>query len=580
MHIPLKSYAELLAAYLKPLRLRMVVLGVLLLTGIAVQLVAPQIVRYFIDAAVAGAAPEKLAAAALFFLGAGTMGSLFSVATAYVGNDIAWRSTNSLREDLVAHCLDLDLSFHNARTPGELIERLDGDVGTLAGFFSQLVLAVVANVLLLLGALVALFIEDWRVGLLLLAFALLTMVLLNRYREAALPHWEAGRRASAELFGYIGERLGGIDDLRANGAIDYCMRRFYGLERNCYQATRKARMTSDSIAASLSLILILGTAVGLAMGAYLLQRGAFTIGGLYLILHYASFLQQPVSAIVFKTNDLQKAGASIARIRELTSASPRLVDGSAPWCPERAPALAINGVSFAYGDRDVLRDIDLRLESGSALGLLGRTGSGKTTLTRLLVRFYDPVAGKICLDGTDLRAMRLEDLRRAVGVVTQDVQLFHASVRDNLCFFDASVSDRRIAETLDELGLSAWLADLPSGLHTALAPDGAGLSAGEAQLMALARVFLKDPQLVILDEASSRLDPETEARLEAAIDRLLANRTALVIAHRLHTLDRVDDIAILDGGHLVEQGPARRLRADTDSRFARLLRQGIEEVLA
>jgi ABC-type multidrug transport system fused ATPase/permease subunit len=538
-------------------------------------------VRHFIDQAVQGAAPDPLAFAALCFLGAGAVGSLFSVGTAYVGNDIAWKATNSLRQDLVAHCLGLDLNFHNSRTPGELIERLDGDVGVLAGFFSQLVLAVMANLLLLIGALLALFIEDWRVGLLLSCFVLVTMGLLSRYREAALPHWQAGRQASAELFAFIGERLGGIDDIRANGASQYTMRRFYTLERTYFRTRREARFTSDLITIGLSLVLVLGTAIGLGLAAYLLQAGEFTIGGVYLVTHYAAFLAQPIGALVFKADDLQKAGASIARIRQLQAASPKIVDGRSAYSPAQPLTVELRGVSFAYGENDrVLRDLDLHLTRGHALGLLGRTGSGKTTITRLLVRFYDPLQGAVLFDGIDLRDCKTRDLRRAVGLVTQDVQLFHASVRDNLCFFDPSICDERIKETLYELELGNWLERLPGNLNTILTPNGADLSSGEAQLLAFARVFLKDPQLVILDEASSRLDPQTEARIENAIDRLLKGRTALIIAHHLHTLDRADDIAILEQGRLIEKGEASRLRQDPDSRFAQLLRQGIEEHLA
>jgi len=329
----------------------------------------------------------------------------------------------------------------------------------------------------------------------------------------------------------LANALGGIDDIRANGAVDYTMRRFYKLERTYFHARRKARFTSDLITSGLNLVLVLGAAIGLGLAVYLLQEGAFTIGDVYLVTHYATFLARPVSALVFKADDLQKAGASIARIRQLQAAASNIVDGSVPWVPTQGPTIELRRVSFAYGEGDqVLQKIDLSLASGRVLGLLGRSGSGKTTLTRLLVRFYDPQEGAICFDGIDLRDFKMRDLRRAVGMVTQDVQLFHASVRDNLRFFDASISDQRIKETLDELGLGKWLAGLPAGLDTELAPNATDLSAGEAQLLALTRVFLKDPKLVILDEASSRLDPQTEAQIEKAIARLLQGRTALLIS--------------------------------------------------
>jgi ATP-binding cassette subfamily B protein len=246
--------------------------------------------------------------------------------------------------------------------------------------------------------------------------------------------------------------------------------------------------------------------------------------------------------------------------------------------------------------------------------VLGRTGSGKTTLTRLLFRLYDVDAGAIRLHNgeskmndhrpqttvsplavvcglssviqTDIRDIPLSELRRHVGMVTQDVQLFAASVRDNLTLFanydpaQPPIDDGRIVDALETLGLGDWLRGLPAGLDTVLEGGGKGLSAGEAQLLAFTRVFLRDPRLVVLDEASSRLDPGTERLLERAIDRLLAGRTGIVIAHRLRTVMRADDILILENGRVVEFGPRLTLAADPGSRFYRLLQTGLEEVLA
>jgi ABC-type multidrug transport system fused ATPase/permease subunit len=228
----------------------------------------------------------------------------------------------------------------------------------------------------------------------------------------------------------------------------------------------------------------------------------------------------------------------------------------------------------------VLDDISFALAPGQTLGLLGRTGSGKTTLTRLLFRLYDPIGGAIRLDGVDIRDVALADLRGRIGMVTQDVQLFQASIRDNLALFDQAIDDRQIERALEELGLLEWVRWLPDGLNTKLGAGGLGLSAGEAQLLAFARVFLRDPGLVILDEASSRLDPATERLLTRAIGRLLQGRTAIVVAHRLGTVQRADAIMILDRGQVAEHGPRQQLAADSSSRFYQLLQTGLEEVLA
>jgi ATP-binding cassette subfamily B protein len=215
--------------------------------------------------------------------------------------------------------------------------------------------------------------------------------------------------------------------------------------------------------------------------------------------------------------------------------------------------------------------------------VLGRTGSGKTTLTRLLFRLYDLDAGAIRLNGIDIRDVSFADLRDTVGLVTQDVQLFGATVRENITLFDQSVDKIDIERALASLGILDWVAAMPDGLETGLAAGGGGMSAGEAQLLAFARILLRNPGVVVLDEAASRLDPVTERRLERAIDRLLegnnVRRTAIVIAHRLHTVQRADDILILEGGRVVEFGPREALLANPGSRFSQLLRTGLDEAL-
>jgi ABC-type multidrug transport system fused ATPase/permease subunit len=212
------------------------------------------------------------------------------------------------------------------------------------------------------------------------------------------------------------------------------------------------------------------------------------------------------------------------------------------------------------------------------LGLLGRTGSGKTSIARLLVRLYDPAVGSVRLAGADLREVPLAELRGRVGMVTQEVQLFGATVRDNLTLFDRSIPDERAVAALEQLGLAEWVRGLPRGLDTTIGPGGVGLSAGEAQLVAFTRLFLRDPGLVVLDEASSRLDPVAERLIERAIDQLLSGRTGIVIAHRLATVGRADRILVMEDGRVVEDGLRAALAADPESRFARLLRAGRETV--
>ncbi|MBV9787491.1 MAG: ABC transporter ATP-binding protein, partial [Chloroflexi bacterium] len=261
---------------------------------------------------------------------------------------------------------------------------------------------------------------------------------------------------------------------------------------------------------------------------------------------------------------------------------PQIVDAErGVLLPDQPLSVELDRVSFAYPDDElVLREVALQVPAGTSLGVVGRTGSGKTTLTRLLLRLYDPTSGAVRLGGVDLRGVPNDNLRTRVAIVTQDIHLFSATIRDNLTFFDPAITDAQIWAALDMLGMGDWVRAQPQSLDTQLAPGGTGLSAGEAQLLAFARAFLRDPGLIILDEASSRLDPATERRLDQALTQLLHGRTAIIIAHRLGTLERVDDILIMEDGQVCENGPRADLVRDPDSRFAQLLRVGMEDALA
>jgi ATP-binding cassette subfamily B protein len=326
---------------------------------------------------------------------------------------------------------------------------------------------------------------------------------------------------------------------------------------------------------------VLGLATATLAGYYLFRSGAITLGTAYLFVHYTNMLGRPIRDLTRQVETLQQIGASTSRLADLRAIESKTVDGPGADIPNGPLSLTFDNVSFAYTrDEPVLQDLSFELEPGMVLGLLGRTGSGKTTLARLVFRLYDPLAGRIALGGVDVRQPGLKALRERVALVTQDVQLFRASVRDNLTFFDRRISDGRIREVIEELELADWYASLPEGLDTELESGGRGLSAGEGQLLAFTRVFLRDPGLVILDEASSRLDPATERRIERAVDKLLRNRTAIIIAHRLGTVQRADEIMILEDGRVAEYGSREWLAATSTSRFSHLLRTGLEEVLA
>ncbi len=576
------TYSSLLITYIRPQWKRALSIIVLLLSGIGLQLTNPQLLRYFIDTAMSGSADTQplLLVGGLFIVIALTNQAI-SVFTTYLSENLAWIATNALRMDLVAHCLRLEMAFHKTRTSGELIERIDGDVNTLSLFFSQAIGSLLGNGLLIVGIIISLFYEDWLIGLAIGLFAVLGLVTLIVIRARVVVYAVENRKKSAEFFGFLGEQLAGTEDMRANGATGYVMGRFYAMMRGWLPVVRRSTMGWYSMWVATLLIFALGNAIALGLSTYLWHNGRISLGTVYLVFYFTNLLNDPMEQIRRQLQELQRAGAGVVRIRQILGIQPTIIDGPSQVMPAGALSVEFRAVHFRYNeDRPTLTGIDFHLEAGKVLGVLGRTGSGKTTLARLLLRLYDTNEGEILLGGVSLRNMKLHELRHAIGMVTQDVQLFHASVRDNLTFFNDAVSDTRILEIIEDLGLESWYRALPQGLDTLLGSDGAGLSAGEAQLLAFTRVFLANPGLVILDEASSRLDPATEQLIEYAVSKLLSGRTGIIIAHRLATIQRADEIMVLEDGHMLEHKARVELATDSDSRFYRLLQTGLEEVLA
>jgi ATP-binding cassette subfamily B protein len=556
-------------------------LAALILGSTALQVVNPQIVRTFIDLAASGRGGEKLIYAALAFLGIALLQQAVAVGASYVGENLAQIANNTLCIELNRHCLRLDMRFHNEHAPGELIERIDGDVGQLGIFFAQVGVRTLSTLLLLLGILIALFLEDWRLGIAFSLFATVSLLTLNRVRDIAVPHHKARRHAEAGLFGFLEEQLAGTEDIRSSGAVGFVIRQLYQLQHTIMRHDLKASLMDMAIDLVTSALLVTGNVMVVVGGYYLFTGGAVTVGTVYLTIQYFLLLAWPIRELTWHVESMQTVGASVERLIELRQTESDLEDGPGADIPDGPLPLRFDNVSFAYTEKEpVLKGLSFHLEPGKVLGLLGRTGSGKTTLARLVFRLYDPDAGRVTLGGLDVRLSKLKTLRQHVAIVTQDVQLFQASVRDNLTFFDRSISDERIRGVIKELELLDWYQSLPEGLDTQLETGGRGLSAGEAQLLAFTRVFLRDPGLVILDEASSRLDPATERRIERAIDKLLQDRTAIIVAHRLSTVHRADKIMILEEGEMREYGERERLAGDPNSRFYSLLQTGLEEVLA
>lgn len=593
-------YLRLLIRYLRPQLGQTLLLLSVLCANLLLQLVNPLIMRRLLDSALAGGSVDLLTRLAFLFIAIAVVQQMAAVGSTVLAENVGWRATNALRRDLAQHCLRLDLSFHQQHTPGEMIERIDGDINAMARFFSQFVVQILGNCLLLIGVMAVLFREDLRVGAAIGLFIVITLFVLLRLRNLAVPFWQRSRQASARFFGFVEERLAGTEDIRASNARAFTLYRFHQFLRTFWQTTVRAELLGFSMINAAWLLFSVGNAVAFVVGASLFLSGALTIGTVYLIFHYTNLISQPIQRIAQEFEQFQRAGAGVARVQELFETESRLAEAPAAAVgaassaegdragPTGALAVEFKRVRFAYptdappeekrseDERFALDDFQLQLEPNEVLGLLGRTGSGKTSLARLLLRLYDVDRGCVLVAGRDVRLWPLRSLRSQVGVVTQDVQLFEASIRDNLTFFDRSVPDVRIREAIDELGLAPWYASLGESLDAPLQVGSGGLSAGEAQLVAFTRIFLRDPGVVVLDEASSRLDPATDAYLESAVDRLLTNRTGILIAHRLSTVQRTDRILILENGRIREQGDRSVLASDPSSRYHHLLQLGAQ----
>ena len=566
------SYRQTLVTYLGPQRARVGLLAVIIVATTGLELAVPLVLQRFIDGALADEGRSVLVAAGVAYLVAGVIKQLFVGVTTYLGTDIGWTATNRLREDLADHLLGLDMGFHTNTTPGEMIERIDGDVTAVADFVSRFVVRIIGAGLLLVGVIAVAWWRSTLMGVAYTGFVVVVLVLVWRMRNMAVDAAEEERETSALLYGFIEERLAAIDDIRANGAGPATMRRFVGVMRDYYYRRSSAWRKRLGFRVVINVVFWTGSALAVALGVWLVTTDRATVGTAYLLYQYVLLIQAPIDQVTQQFSELQKAAGGIVRIDQYRAITSELPPGGERELADGPLSIAFEDVTFSYEDQTILHGLCFELAPGTVLGLLGRTGGGKTTTTRLISRLYDPDGGVVRLDGIDVREVANRSLRRRVGVVPQDVQLFRASVRDNLTFFDRSRTDAELLAKLDAAGLGPWVREL--GLDAELGAGGSGLSAGESQLLAFARVFLQDPGIVILDEPASRLDPATEQMVAEAAERLFVGRTVVIIAHRLETVRTADEIMVIDGGRIAEHGPRAVLAETPGTRYGALLAAG------
>jgi ATP-binding cassette subfamily B protein len=488
-----------------------------------------------------------------------------------------------LRRDLFDHLTGLSLRYFSQQKAGWIIARLTSDVDAVSDTLSQGMPTLVSNVILLPTAVAALLIADWRLGL--ISFAVLppALVLSRWFQRVSHAANIEQRNRIAAVTAQIAESVAGMAIVQAFNRERRFQAEFDELnDANRVQATYVQRIFSTFFP-SIEFLGVLAMGIVLYFGAHLYQHGTLTIGTLITAIYLLQLVFQPLQELSDVYGQLQSAGAAMVKIASILDEEPEVRDrpGAKPL-PRLAGDLDLDSLVFAYGKEPVLHGVSFRVPPGGCFALVGESGHGKSTLARLIGRHYDPDEGAVRVDGIDVRDVQLRSYRRQLGVVLQDPFLFSGTIASNIRFAKPDATDAEVAQAAAAVGVDRVAARLSGGLEHEVREGGAGLSAGERQLISIARALLADPRILVLDEATSNIDRPTEVLIERALDRLLKGRTSIIIAHRLSTVRRADEILVVEHGRIVQRGTEEELLAQEGQfrRLAHTLDGGEPELLA
>ena len=567
---------------LKPYGRRIALMALAVIAASAASLAPPYLAGQAVDAGIIAGDTAALAGIVAAFLAVTVIYALTSYAQTYLVGWVGVRVLQDLREEVFRHIQRMSVGFFTRNRPGTLISRLTNDIEALNQLISQGIVTLFSNMLTLVGVVVIMLLLDWQLALItftVLPLLLITSIIFRTYSGGA---FRRTRERIAAITSHLQETLSGVRVVRGFGQESRHVEQMDVLNEANREANMKTVYLNATYFPATELLTALGTVAILLFGGYQAIDGNIEIGVLIAFIGYLQLFFDPIQQLAQLYATYQQGMAALDKIFSLLDTQAEIVDGPEAIGPGPLNgSIRFDGVSFSYDteargaqsagadDRWAVGAIDLEIAAGETVALVGSTGAGKSTLAKLITRFHDPQIGRVLIDGKALSSYRQRSLRSQMGIVPQEGFLFSGTIAENIAFGRPEASLEEIAAAATAVGADPFVEKLPERLQTQVGERGIQLSSGQRQLIAFARVILAEPQILILDEATSSVDTRTERTIEAALDRLLRGRTAIVIAHRLSTIRRADRIVVLDQGRIAEIGSHDEL-IDADGLYSRL----------
>jgi ATP-binding cassette subfamily B protein len=546
----------------------------LLLVSQAAALATPFLIRLGIDEGIVAKNPQKLTMAAAILLVTSVVNFVALRYSMQLGGRFGERALRSIRVRVFDHLAHLDLGFFEREKVGRLVARLTSDVETIQLFVTEGLVSFVSTFMYLAGSITVLFLIDVKLAAAGFAATLPPLIVASMvFRVRSERAYRRVRDRIASVLSFMQETVRGVQVVQAFGRERVNTRRFREVNNEWIEANVESFRPSAVFFPLVELIGVLGTSVLLGYGGWRVMQGDITIGVLAAFILYLNTTLDPITQLSQLYDTFQQAMAGLAKLATLLDRRSNVTDGADPIALDSVNGAAgVDEVTFAYreGLPPALADVTIDIGAGEVLALVGPTGAGKSSIAKLLLRFYDPTSGRITLDGKDLRDVSLTSLREKTSMVPQEAFLFRGTIRDNIRFGRPDATDAQVEQVCRLLGIEESIKRMPQSYDTEVRERGAALSGGERQLLALARAVLVDPRLLILDEATSALDASTEAHVESALRVASHGRTTIVIAHRLSTAARANRVAVVDHGKVIELGTHDELLAREDGLYAKL----------